>query len=78
MSQEGISFEELVNIINEGITAVKTKIGSIKQKGDQISIGEMFEMQMLMNQLSQLSEMCTQIVGASNQAIIAMARNVKG
>ena len=37
----------------------------------------MFEMQMLMNHLSQLSEMATSVVSASNSAIADMARNVK-
>jgi Family of unknown function (DUF5407) len=44
---------------------------------DSISIADMFEMQMMMNQLSQLSEMSTSIVSASNSAISSMARNVK-
>jgi hypothetical protein len=35
-------------------------------------------MQMLMNHLSQLSEMSTAVVNASNTAINTMARNVKG
>jgi hypothetical protein len=78
MSDAAIPFEELANVINEGVNSVKAKIDAIKQKGDQLSIGEMFEMQMLMNHLSQMSEMSTQVVSASNQAIISMARNVKG
>jgi len=35
-------------------------------------------MQLLMNHLSQVSEMSTSIVSASNSAISSMARNVKG
>jgi len=53
------------------------KFAAIKGTSDQISIVEMFEMQMLMNNLSQLSEMSTSIVSASNSAISSMARNVK-
>ncbi|MBV9941051.1 MAG: DUF5407 family protein, partial [Solirubrobacterales bacterium] len=36
-----------------------------------------FEMQMLMNRLSQLSEMATSVASATNSAIASMARNVK-
>ena len=38
----------------------------------------MFEMQMLMNHLSQLEESTTQVVSVVNDAISSMARNVKG
>jgi hypothetical protein len=34
-------------------------------------------MQMLMNHLSQLSEMATAVVSSANSAISSMARNVK-
>lgn len=44
---------------------------------DNIRISDMFKMQMLMNRLSQLSEMSSSVVSASNSAISNMARNVK-
>ena len=74
---EGISFEELAQIVNEQTKKVKDKISDMRSKGDEISIGEMFDMQMLMNLLSQLTEMSTQVVAAANGAIIAVARNIK-
>jgi hypothetical protein len=37
----------------------------------------MFEMEMLLNHLAQLSEMVTNLVSAANLAINNMARNVK-
>jgi len=74
---QGISFEELVNLVNEQTKKVKDKIGNMRDKGDEISIGEMFDMQMLMNLLSQLTEMSTQVVSAANQSIIQVARNIK-
>jgi len=73
----GISFEELAQLVNEQTQQVQAKIKSMKDRGDDISIGEMFEMQMLMNMLSQLSEMSTQVVAASHGAIISVARNIK-
>jgi len=74
---EGISFEELAKLVNEQTTQVKNKIQEMRNKGDEISMGEMFEMQMLMNLLSQLTEMSTQVVSAANQSIIQVARNIK-
>ena len=65
----GISFEELAQLVNEQTQQVQAKIKSMKDRGDDISIGEMFEMQMLMNMLSQLSEMSTQVVAASHGAM---------
>jgi len=38
----------------------------------------MFDRQMGMNKLSQVSEMSTSIISAMNTAINSMARNVKG
>ena len=77
-ANQGMHCEELVEVINEKIGKVQEKIRTLKGQGDQISIGDMFEMQMLMNHLAQLSEMSTQVVGATHQAIYAMARNLKG
>jgi len=74
---EGISFDELAKLVNEQTSKVKNKIQEMRSKGDEISIGEMFEMQMLMNLLSQLTEMSTQVVSAANQSIIQVARNIK-
>ncbi len=60
------------------LSSAKTKLDQIKQRRSAISIADMFEMQMLMNHLSQMSEMTTAIVNAANQAITNMARNIKG
>ena len=46
-------------------------------RNENISIVEMFEMQMLMNHLSQLSEMSGAVISASNAAIASLARNLK-
>ena len=63
--------------IKQAIADVQAKLGLLKQRGEQISIVDMFQMQMLMNHLSQLSEMSTSVLSASNSAIASMARNVK-
>ena len=76
--QSGFSVNALFGIINNATISAKTKLLEIQARRSAISIGDMFEMQMLMNHLSQLSEMATSIVQASNTCISDMARNVKG
>lgn len=75
--QSGFSAKVLFQVINDATVSAKAKLSSIKSRTSAISIGDMFEMQMLMNHLSQLSEMSTSVVSASNSAIASMARNVK-
>lgn len=76
--QSGFSVKNLFSLVNVATTSAKAKLLQIQQRRSAISIGDMFEMQMLMNHLSQLSEMSTSVVSASNTAISSMARNVKG
>lgn len=75
--QSGFSVAALFKVINNATISAQAKLSSIKNRRSSISIGDMFEMQMLMNHLSQLSEMATSVVSASNSAIADMARNVK-
>lgn len=76
--QSGFGVQTLFKILNDATVSAKTKLLQIKNRRSSISIGDMFEMQMLMNHLSQLSEMSTAVVQASNSMIGTMARNVKG
>jgi hypothetical protein len=78
VKQSGFSVQNLFSLVNIATTSAKAKLLEIQQRRSAISIGDMFEMQMLMNHLSQLSEMSTSVVSASNTAISSMARNVKG
>lgn len=75
--QSGFGVQTLFQIVNDATVSAKAKLLEIKNRRSAISIGDMFEMQMLMNHLSQLSEMSTSVVSASNAAIMSMARNVK-
>jgi len=77
-SQSGFSVQDLFSLVNTATASAKAKLLEIQSRRSAISIGDMFEMQMLMNHLSQLSEMSTSVVSASNTAISSMARNVKG
>ncbi|MBT13074.1 MAG: type III secretion system needle subunit protein SctF [Oceanospirillaceae bacterium] len=77
-ARESFSMENLIEIVDNATISAKTKLNQIKQRRSAISIADMFDMQMLMNHLSQLSEMSTAVVNAANSAIVSMARNVKG
>lgn len=76
--QSGFKVQDLFEILNDATVSAKAKLLEIKNRRSAISIGDMFEMQMLMNHLAQLSEMATGVVSASNSAIMSMCRNVKG
>jgi hypothetical protein len=71
-----IAAEDLSAILAHATADVKKKLDALTSS-EGISISDMFEMQMLMNHLSQLSEMMTSIASATNSAIASMARNVK-
>jgi len=73
----GFNVGDLFKVVNDAVASAKVKLLQIKNRSSAISIGDMFEMQMLMNHLSQLSEMSTNVVGASHSAILGMARNLK-
>jgi hypothetical protein len=73
----GANVTELVQLVAKATADVEAKMRQIKAKGENISIADLFEMQMLMNHLSQLSEMSTSVVSASNSAISSMARGIK-
>ncbi|MCB1119478.1 MAG: DUF5407 domain-containing protein [Chlamydiia bacterium] len=76
--QNAFLVSALFDIVNEATVSARAKLLVIQERRSAISIGDMFEMQMLMNHLSQLSEMSTSVVAATNTAIMSMARNVKG
>lgn len=75
--QVGFEVKDLFKLVTGATNSAKAKLTEIQSRKSSISIGDMFEMQMLMNHLAQLSEMATAVVMASNTAIMSMARNVK-
>lgn len=74
---EGFKVDFLISVVNDATVSAKRKLEILKARRSSISIADMFDMQMLMNHLSQLSEMSTAVVSASHSAISSMARNVK-
>ncbi len=79
-TRQGLGFdvEDLITVVTDATNEAQDKIQNIKNNNESVSIGDMFEMQMLMNHLSQLSEMSTAVVSASHAAIKTMAQNVRG
>jgi len=73
----GFSVSALFNTVQFATISAKTKLLEIQNRRSSISIGDMFEMQMLMNHLSQLSEMSTNVVSAAHSSILSMTRNLK-
>jgi len=73
----GFQVQGLFSLVNNATLSAQQKLAEIQTRRSAISIGDMFEMQMLMNHLSQLSEMATSVVSATNSVIQDMARNVK-
>lgn len=73
----GFRVSGLFALVNNATISAQTKLQEIQTRRSAISIGDMFEMQMLMNHLTQLSEMATSVVAATNSVLQDMARNVK-
>lgn len=76
-SEQGFRIDFLVSIVNDATVSAKQKLQILQARRSSISIADMFDMQMLMNHLSQLSEMSTNVVSSANTSIASMARNVK-
>lgn len=74
----GFDIDVLVDIITTATEQMKQKIDSIKQNQNNISIADVFDGQMLMNHLSQLSEMTTAIVSAAQSAAKTISQNMRG
>ncbi|MEX1012468.1 MAG: DUF5407 family protein [Waddliaceae bacterium] len=74
----GFSADALFKLIDFATASAKEKLAAIQENRSAISIGDMFEMQMIMNRLSQLSEMATSVVSAAHTATMSASRNVKG
>ena len=72
-----ISFDFLKGVVNQASQQVKSKLEKIKANQSAIGIGDMFEMQMNMNHLAQVSEMATSVISSMHQSVNSMARNVK-
>jgi hypothetical protein len=75
-AKKGISFSALVSAIEDLTAVAKSKIAMIRSKRSSMSIADMFDLQMAMNRLSQLSDMSTSVIQAMNNSVSTMAKNV--
>jgi hypothetical protein len=73
----GVQIYSLFTMIDTASGDIQAKLNEIQGRQSSISIGDMFEMQMQMNHLSQLSEMSGQVVSAINQTINGFAQKIK-
>jgi len=75
---EGFKIEGLQQTLKDAEVLVVDKLAAIKGKAaDKIDIGDLFDMQWMMNKFSQLSEMSSAVLAGAHQAISAMNRNIK-
>jgi hypothetical protein len=76
--EQSFNINFLITMVNSATVSAKAKLQILQARRSAISIADMFDMQMLMNNLAQLSEMSTSVVSAANSSIMSMSRNVKG
>ncbi len=67
-----------ISVVSDASIAAKSRLQEIQARVEAISVADMFDMQMVMNHLSQVSEMSSAVVNAVNSTVVSMARNVKG
>ena len=77
-TQGGFKIEDLQKTIKDAEAVVIEKLATIKGKAqDKIDIGDLFDMQWMMNKFSQISEMTSAVIAGANTAIQAITRNIK-
>ena len=74
-----ISVNHLIDAIRKGQAAIIGKRANLPpaKDDDEVSIMDVFEMEMLINHFSQITEMSPNVVSTSNAAIGGMARNFR-
>ena len=78
-ASEELDVGHLIDAIRQAQAAMKGKLSQrLNADGlDESAIRDMFEMQMNTNKLSQISEMSSNVMSASNSALGNMARNIR-
>ncbi len=75
--QAGFAMTVLSDLVQGATADAKTKLATLQNEGSTVSIANMFDMQLLMNRLSQLSEMSSTVMSAAHTTFNSMTRNVK-
>jgi hypothetical protein len=73
-----INMSSMIEIVDNQQSTVRAKLSAIQAAKSSISIADMFDMQMLMNKLSQFSEMTSAVVSSTNSAIKSMTSGIRG
>jgi len=71
-----IDYATMFSVLDTATLAVKNQMDQLANRSS-VSIVQMFELQMRMNKLSQLSEMSANVLSSANTAITSMARGIK-
>lgn len=77
-NRQSMDFSDMAAIVENQHVLVKQQLDHIKSRKDNVSVGDMFDMQMMMNKFNQLCELASSMASAMHQATFAIARNVKG
>lgn len=77
-TEQAFRTDFLIRIINDATVSAKNKLQILQARRSAVSIADMFDMQMLMNRLSQLSETVTSVMSAMQTSMMSIARAVKG
>jgi hypothetical protein len=77
LQAERVQAHALFDRVEAATAQVKARLKTLSSKGDNISVADMLEMQMLMNHLAQLADTSSTIVSDSNRIISSLARGVK-
>jgi ABC-type uncharacterized transport system YnjBCD ATPase subunit len=72
--RDALDMSTLVNFMQLQGSSVIAQLSIVTSQGSQVSIGMMFQMQMLMNHFSQASEMSSALFSAMNTEIVGMAK----
>jgi len=71
-------FKPLLALTDQVSNDVKQQLALLQSKQSAVSITDMLQMQMLMNHLSQMSEMAASVVQALNTSMNSLTRGIKG
>ena len=77
-NEPGFGLNVLTELVGQANLDAKIRLEGIKNRQSAISISDMFDMQLLMNHLSQVSEMSASVVSAAQTTIMSMARKISG
>jgi len=75
---QGFNVADLLSVVGQSSDQANARLVAMTKSTDQISISDMFDMQMLMNHLGQMTEMSGSVLSALNTSVLSLARNIKG